>query len=163
MPEDRVTAYLEELLDPEPAVTDGRDESGPAVAPASPAYRLVRLCGLRLLLPPEFAPDLQTGDSPPEGLLPLDLRPVIFPSGHSALREDARPACWLPLAARGIGLWFDTDDGDVDVDDTAIAWKRDPSTRPWLLGTAADLKAAVIDPGLLADCAGRPIAGESDG
>jgi len=162
MPDHCIDQYFDDLLTPPAAEATASDT--PTGAPADPAgYRLVSLGGLKLLLPPEFGDRLLSQPAEPNDLRLLDIRSALFPTGHPALTREPAPGCWLPVPKQGVQLWFEADAGTIDVDADSIAWRHNPQTRPWLRGTVAAHKAAIIDPEALAVSAGAAPTGEADG
>jgi len=161
MPDNCVTEYFEELLAPPP--TSSGDDAPDIPPRETPCYRLVHLCGLKLLLPPEFNDLMRDRPSNSDNFTCLDARPALFPAEHPALRQEARPGCWLELPTPKVQMWFERDAGPIPIDTYSIAWRENTTTRPWLKGTVAALKAAIVDPEALATSARQATAGEANG
>lgn len=151
MHDDCVTDYLDELL--LPTARESAPEPLAESQPPEPSYSLVHIGGLRLLLPPAHAKALRDTPDTGESLTPIDVRPILFPPGHPARNRPAEPHCWLPMPSKAMQLWFETDAGPVELNPDMVSWRQDNETRPWLRGTVAALKAAIIDPEALAAAA----------
>ncbi len=160
MHEEIVSSYLHALLETSPE--DASRAEPAASSDQDPRYILVQIGGLRLLIPPGHGVLVQETCSSDTTLRVTDVRPALFPQGHPALARPSSPKCWLVLRSKALQMWFETHAERVDIDPDSVTWRVETATRPWLRGTVADLKAAIIDPEMLAAAAGELDSGAND-
>ena len=166
------TALAEEAREPEQAAMDepSQDESLAAAAAAVSEraaqeldLQVFRVGGLRLAVP--------RNEILAQGACGATIKVKGTPEWLYATRHEGRPA-WLIDAFRlvlppsqrgqrqppahhtgeviwlrpdGVGLWCEAMEGELKLDPAAVTWSTRQRKRPWLAGTAAAHRCAIVD------------------